>query len=326
MKSLPSSGWGEIERWKRGLVIELVKQKGAFWEAVADLRRRWNVPAQGRIPPDLVHIGNLHFPPDAPELVLDPKEKGWEERTNFSSGWRWEIVGLYNEFIPESARLSHPDQSRQWWCPFVSACVVYDPPEDKLEEYAESHQHIFLGAHDPEDPYRDDYPHLAMSRPPIVATRREEGIEWAYTAYADNLAVRVAERVAEQVRDAPDADTLNVIREALWEASREEDLYEPIEDDRKRNPTRAYIEVRPWHTERDVISAFRMIAATQERPGRGSDPKRPLRAVQCAVLHDRLGWKYKEIEAAYGWGGDQTKANPNTVYKHIKDGRRRLSE
>lgn len=318
MRSLPSSGKDRIERCRNALVIELVKKRGGFWDAVEDVRRRWSVAVQCRVPPQPDNpIGPLHFPPNAPPRVYGLDE-GWEEWTRYSYEWRREIEELYTKFIPESARLSQPDQSREWWRTFVSACVVYAPPEDGLEEYADSHRHIFLGTYDPEDTFRDDYPKHFMSAPPIVYTRRAEGIERAYETYANDLAFRVAERVAERVRKEPGADFVDAVFEVLRE---DDDLREPIEADRKENPTRAYIEVRPWHTDKDVKSARAMIAATQDESGRSTKPKRTLRAVQCAVLKDRLGWSYEEIAAAYDWN-----AGSNVVGKHITDGRRELSE
>lgn len=311
MKSLPSSGWGEIERCRRALVIELVKERGEFRDAVEDLRQRWSVAARCQIPPSSEVPGALHFPSNAPGPVHG-LEEGWQEWTRFLHEWKREIGELYKNSIPEPARLSDPMQSREWWQTFLSACVVYAPPEKKLEEYADSHRHIFVGTYDPEDFFRDDYPQHFMSRPPIVYTRRAEGVENAYRTYTENLAFRVAERI----RDKPGADIVETVLETL----RERDLDGPLEADWIENPIRAYIEVRPWQKEKDIISAFRMISAMQDRSGRSPDPERPLRAVQCAILHDRCGWKYEEIEAAYGWT-----AGSNVAGKYIKDGRRILS-
>lgn len=315
MKSLPSSGYQEIERCKFALVVALVRRRGEFWDSVEDLRQRWEIKAQRRVPPDLKvpHTGALHFPPGAPSQVHG-LEEGWEEWSIFLDGWKREVEKLYDNFVPEPARLTQTDQSRWWWSTFLSACIVYDPPDTKLEEYADSHPQILEGTYDPEDWFRDDYPKHFMSRPPIVYTRREEGIERAYRSVLDEFALRIVERLREE----PDADVAKVI----WEVRGQSDLFAPVEADRAGNPTRAFIEARPWQKEKDVISAFRMISATQDRPGRrAADPKRALRAVQCAILHDRYGWKYEEIDEKYGWA-----SGSNLAGKHIKDGRRLLSE
>jgi hypothetical protein len=316
MRSLPSSGWSEIERCKRSLVIQLVKKSGDFWQAIDDIRRRWSIEAECRIPPAAPTLppDSMHFPRNAPVRVNNPYKEGWEEWSFFLDEWKQELESLCDKAIPASARFSDSYLSRQWWGGFLSACVVYDPPDAELEGYADNHPQIFIGTYDPEDRFRDDFPKLFMSRPPIVYTRRAEDIERAYSRYAEEVAIRVAERL---LQDEPGDDAIKTVLEVLGER----DLDGPLEAERIENPTRAFIEVRPWHTEQDIISAFRMISATQDRENHGNRSRDPLRALQCAILHDRCGWTYEEIAGEYGWS-----VGSNKVGKYIKDGRTILDE
>src|SRR5688572_5045649 len=128
MRILPSSGQSRIEAKKRDLVLSLFTKRGEFWDMVSGIRARWNIQAKVGIPPH-VEVYSLHFPPEGPKYA-PPTEEGGEEWSRFAHEWDQELVNLYDQTIPEEYRLnSIPDTSRALWTIFLSACVVYDPPE-----------------------------------------------------------------------------------------------------------------------------------------------------------------------------------------------------
>jgi hypothetical protein len=87
------------------------------------------------------------------------------------------------------------------------------------------------------------------------------------------------------------------------------------------NPPRPVIDPKPWHTDKDVLNAFRIIQATHpDRPKSGRKRRDLLLDAESAILHDRYGWTYERVTDHYGWL-DYTR-----VSKYLKRGREIVSK
>lgn len=101
-----SDAWRHIERFRDGLIVQLFLRRGPFWEAVKEARRALGV---------------------TPERAVPPREYAGEPIKHND-----EAIRLYNEQIPE--------MYRRWfsfdWLGFVDMCIDFDPPGDRLDEFA----------------------------------------------------------------------------------------------------------------------------------------------------------------------------------------------
>ncbi len=133
MLSLSSSAENRINACKQSLVIALVGKKGRFWEAVCDIRQQWGIDATTNVPPPLPNSTWVHTPPGEPKYA-DVGEDGHEEWASFHYRWRQQLAELHGRFVPEDCRIGGSHISPVKWEKFLSACVLYDPPDKKLEE------------------------------------------------------------------------------------------------------------------------------------------------------------------------------------------------
>ena len=116
--TVESSAAVRIRRLKRNLVASLFLRDGPFWGAVSQIRAKWGICPQVRVPCE-----------DDPNTVMP-----WDKLPHTSLGvedqeWDDDILPLIERFVP--ARLAGP------FLEFVGACVMCDPPPEKLLEFAE---------------------------------------------------------------------------------------------------------------------------------------------------------------------------------------------
>jgi hypothetical protein len=113
-------------------------------------------------------------------------------------------------------------------------------------------------------------------------------------------------------------DLWAMVKEILFN---DRELREERDRRRRENPARVYIDVDEYTTEKDVVNAFRLIRATQPtKVAQGRRTRDRLACVQCALLHDGLGWSYERLAELHGWT-DATRAS-----KYVRDGRVILQE
>lgn len=283
MFNLPSSGEDRIANCVQSFVIALVKQSGSVWTEICDVRRRWEIDARTQVPPVMLS-SSVHTPEGAPETV-PVGEEGFEEWFEFIERWGRDLEELHDKIVPEDCHEGHIYQSRHTWRQFLSACVIYDPPDDRLEEYASRrliHQMGLRGS-----PY-------GMTAAPIRQMRDADAAENAWVTVLN----RLLDNVIRHHREKPEKDIEEHIREALRSA----DLLDSVDEYRQQNPATPFIEVQPWHREDDIRKAFRLIREAQkEGPQRGRPKRDQLQAVQCAIFADRYSWTEDEVSKHYGW-------------------------
>jgi len=244
----------------------------------------------------------VYMPPGRPENV-PLGEDGHEEWSRFIRHWSQDLGELHNEIIPEDCYYGNVLQSRHGWERFLSGCVMYDPPNTSLEEFA--NQRLVYRTGHRESAY-------AMSAAPIRWMQDSGPVEDTWIKVLNQFVDGITQRHEQE----PEKDVVELIREALSGPG----LLTPVLEHHRKNPPRPFIEVKSWHTEDDIRNAFRMISdAQQRRPQRGRPKRDELRAVQCAIFADRYGWTEEQVSDHYGW------EYYGKAGKYIREGRRILS-
>jgi hypothetical protein len=174
-KSLPSSGDYRVRQAKRHLVLDIFLRRGATWKHVRGVRERWRVEARTRMPPP------YHGSEYTPELLGPrPEEEFGEEaqqwHTTFEE-WRTALARLYKAVVPEEARDS--EYLSSGWGVFLSICVLFDPPDTRLVDFAEVYRWEYSNVHSRGG--------VAMNAPPIVWRRDSNEVEAAWIEFYEGL-------------------------------------------------------------------------------------------------------------------------------------------
>jgi hypothetical protein len=136
-------------RFKNGLVAELWTKDGPFWESVRDMRARWGIDVQPQLAPgDSLRIGDLVFPRSAPG-----RDSG--EFSDFLGRWIQDLGTIKHNNVPPQL------EDAADWNAFISACVLYDPPEESLIDFARYGDSPVVHA-----PYTGEPSNEAAKRPP----------------------------------------------------------------------------------------------------------------------------------------------------------------
>jgi len=207
------------------------------------------------------------------------------------------------------------------WENFLSACILYDPPEDRLIEfasYAEPDPTVFSGSRLPTQKNLEGLPE--MVDPPIKTL-------WDLSQAGEWYWRRVLDHIGERYLEPQGVDVDDLLETVAWDIPglREEHL-----ERYRRYSERFYIEVDEYTTREDVEKAFHAVRAI--KPQKGAKPRLDrLVALQCAILHDRHNaaipenkrrrrWTYKTLAEKFGLNG------PRAAEAHVNLGRALLEE
>ena len=270
MKRLPSSGDYRTRQAKRRLVLDIFIHRGEAWEHVRSVRERWGVEAQTRVPPAPSYLGSEHIPESFGPPPEDEFGEQGEEWSATLLEWRNDLTALYETIVPEDAR--GVSYSSSGWGIFLSACVLYEPPETQLVDFAEAFRLEGSNVH-PRGGVR-------MSNPPIVWRRDSNEVEVTWMEFYEGLLGALLEKYIH-----PQGVTTEEAMRSIREENSE--LYERWRQRLHNNESRPFIDVQHYHTREDVESAFLVLSARhQARPTTGRKKRDELTAVQCAILHD----------------------------------------
>jgi len=289
-----------MDNYRRELVIQLWKRSGPFWEAIEGMRVRWNVTTQRALPPKRRYIALL--PPTVERVNTPEKEEVYLR-------WRIELSKIAAGIVPEALHgvRSAYDKSLDDWEPFISACVLFDPPDTDLGKFAELGRPFAVDAASSSGP-------LVFSSPPI-SKMYDPDSERAIAAEAWSAAV---DPIFELYLKPMGLDM-----DEVWDQvhARHPEILRNRQQKLHSLPTRDYIQVNEYTTWDDVKEAFKAVSyARPSLPKRGRDKRDRLQCLECAILNDRHGWSYAQLAERYGWL-DHTLAS-----KYIKDGRGILKE
>ena len=126
-----------VKTHRREFVIQLYKQRGPFWEAIRDIRARWHVTADTRLPKPWPYT-NL-YPDAAPEGSRDLDDPDYSEESHkawnqFLEQWRGDINSVVDRLVPKKL---HIKTMSPGWQEFVAAYVLYQPPGTELVAFAD---------------------------------------------------------------------------------------------------------------------------------------------------------------------------------------------
>ncbi len=294
MGSLPSSGEDRVRQAKRRLVLELFRQRGLAWDRIREVRERWGIEASTQMPPP--NSGQLY----TPEFFGPPPEEQFGEQADqwyaTHEEWTADLSTLYNTIVPEEARDSkYPSASG--WEVFLSVCVLFDPPETQLEDFAEAIRWKFSNVR----PRGGD----RMSAQPIVWLRDDGRAEITMMEFYEGLLAALLEEYVHP-QGVTTKDAMGCIREERPE------IFERLRKGLRDNESRPYIDVRPYHRQEEIESAIKILVARHEtRPTTGRNKRDELTAVQCAIFYDRhnprdptdkrrLTWTYERLAKEFG--------------------------
>jgi hypothetical protein len=301
----------EIEKLKHELVLQLYCRDGPFWEAVREVRQRWDIESVTWYPPHPVESEVL-----PPGLSSQPPVSSGEEYEEWSDTYERWVRDL--EFIIERTEISPTyigDKFRPDWGSFISVCVVCQPSasgdlvEPKLLEFAN------IGGSWAESlPLKPDKDYPGG---PLTAVKAP---------------VRVMSDPAEEVRI--ETRCHNAVLQGVWELylkplglsldsvlAEVHKAYPEIEQERSegvsknKNTQNYWIKVENDVRIKDITHYAQMIAESQEVcPGKDGPRVSRLECVECAVLARHHSWTQEQLAKRYHW------LNESQLNKRIEDG------
>lgn len=347
-----------LARFRDALTIDLVRRAGPFWTAIEAVRERWRVepavavptlsaasrygqirlflpgthPDPSRLAQELGVWDSDRFPLDGiPGEILQVVSEAAdpvELLTHPVALWYLDLKRLHDAVIPERARSPIAPFREAAWVPFLSACVLFAPPRDRLREFAHGWvPQLFAKAVQDApvsaaavEPLTDG---PLMLNGPIVTLEDAEAVQsaeqWLYFAFYDFLREYLG-----QTRDL-DLDAVveeaAVVRREAWDALHDAyfDRLSAALLDRHR-----YISVDAATTREDVLAAFAVLKAGFPPPAPGRPTREPLTCVQVAIWRDELDLAHREIAGRLGWkigASGENKAWSERIRQHAKDGR-----
>ena len=187
---LPSSAEGRLRRIRRELVLQLYMRRGPLWEAVREVRERREIATEVRLPPN--EVRGLLLPAGAPDFG------DRSDYVKYAVEWGKEMSAVKERALPADDRdttgcFEHElDRS---WENFLSACVLYDPPEAQLIEfasYAKPESTVFSGGRFPTPGNLEGLPE--MVDPPIKTLwDLSQAGEWYWRRVLDHIGERYLE-------------------------------------------------------------------------------------------------------------------------------------
>lgn len=308
--SLSSSAERDIRKIKAELVLSLFTKHGSFWESVKELRELWGITPSIQVPPSKGEPIEPGVPacippsPWVPRDILGRYEEHSEEWAECLLGRSVDIHKLQKQTLPEKY---HEKGAPGDWDRFLSGCVLYEPPETKLTEFAafsDPEPQAFYGTRDPDDFLAGELPR--MLAPPIKTLRElRQSEDWVW-----DCAMFVLGEQLKSLSLDPHILLAYLEREAP-------DLVERYRQQTEQDEARYYIEVDEHTTTQDVANALQMIGEIIGEDSGGAPHQDLLIAVQCAILHlrhnerdpedqRRRRWSYEQLAAEYKLGSEDT--------------------
>jgi hypothetical protein len=313
---LPSSALRRLRRLRHELVLQLYLRRDPLWDAIRDVRDRWHISAEVHLPRRV--RGRL-----SPEKTPNHEDQGYAKH---AVRWQEEMSAIWAKVDPEPRppTWDYSDYLLQAsWEDFLSACVLYDPPEDQLVEFASYRAletTVLTGGRLATKANLEGLPE--MVDPPVRSL-------FALSKVGDWYWHRVLRYIGELDLELQGVDVDALIEDALsYIPGLEAEYIEKAE----RYSKRYYIGVDDYTSLEDVKRAFHMIREVQ--PHKDTNRSRdPLVAVQCAILYDRHNqqlkdkrqrrWTYAKLGEEFGLSSARVASDYVALGREILSGRDR---
>lgn len=222
---------------RRRLTLDLYTRYGDFWELIEALRAEYAVSPIVGIPPEpdfhaesvglmsrLVMPERFHMPPETPDHApynLPPElvtsELRQAHRWGRVAGFLGRLEVVWRECIPEDIRSGTNVAGHLSWAPFLSACVMFDPPPDRLLEFADHDDHFAAAL--PKSTFWQEPDDVAAARVALKelfrsgdADRYSEAIE----LFRQSFRPSTLAPNPPQSRGRPPVDDLEAVQCAIW--------------------------------------------------------------------------------------------------------------
>ena len=366
---LSSAAASRIEETKRKLVVELFLRRGPFWDMVCHLRHKHGIDPRVGLPDDetatpLLPEGRPQYRQTSPVVRHPERQEQIEQQDRsayeFEQAWLRDLDRIVREAVSRELRKSYDGSTSLvglavggwrltneygFWQKFVSICVLYDPPETSLVEFADIVQ---------ARPYRisttddSDSKTIAMQTPPVAALADPTDERALVMAQV----ILILDEMNERYIQPLGLDIHDMWRDVLQSSPH---IARQIWQKEELLQKRLYIEVDESTTDQDVRAAHRLIRAKQKRerwlvplaadadtrqaildarrslPPRVKSTRDPLISLQCAILHDHHNqidpadkrirrWSYKRLAEHFGL------RSTRAAREHVTTGRKLLKK
>lgn len=310
-KALQSSAERRIRALRRQLTLDLFLHSGRCWESVSEFRssRGLEVMVGAPLDPQVEQFVNA--------VSIETQSSDWIDEPSRSA---------YDTLIPHdcqsSLNLANP------WIVFLHKLFLFDPPADRLLEYAAGPLSALTARPTPVNSltatkkgHGGDSP-PAMVAPPVALTLDPQHVLDTVTYYTSAFLAELHNRLSPAGVDV--WKTANEIRSDIPELDPQFWV-----DQAYRLGGHMCIVVRAGTTEEDVRGAFRLMRRG-EGTGKAGAPRRDaLTCVQCAIWYDEFGWSHERIGKHFGWAIQKppgAKRRCETAREHIAEGRTILGQ
>ena len=239
-KILSSSGERRIRRAKHSIVLDVFLTRGPTWKHIREMRERWGIEAQSQMPPP---YQGFEYVPES--LQSRPEEEFGEEAERWHATfdeWRNDLAALYEAVIPDEARGS--GYMTFGWSVFLSMCVLFDPPETQLAEFAE--RFGWAGSNVIPRGGR------TMNAPPIVWRKEHNELEATWMEFYEGLLGALLEKYVHP-QGVTTEEAIRAIR------GENPEIFKRWRERLHRNESRPFIDVQPYHKSEDVDAARQVL-------------------------------------------------------------------
>jgi hypothetical protein len=306
---------------KRNLVAQLLARRGDFWEAIKDVRVRWQLgPVPTQLPPD---SEDILYPRETPARQLPrfpafilplnhPKANivspdNQNQRTawlNLIGSWESDLCDLLLHTVPSPEAKSppytgtlSPPKRLLPWLRFAAACALYDPPPEKAPTFAAYGRLPLL----PDEETQDE---------PIASVLTDRELREGETELMVQIAIdyEISEKVWELRSKLGELDFQGAIGTVRSRYQRELEAMQDLlkghwyEREVEFDSPLYYVPFDPVEdTRKDFARAVNVI---QEKEGlaqkAGRKPQDDLLPVMCAVLLEKPGWSPELLASQLG--------------------------
>lgn len=280
-----------VKELKRDFVLQLYLGTGPFWENIRRARVVQGIQAEMKLPP----------PQLSPPSSASDSQK--------LQSWRSSVRGAWEPVVPQAYREATD------WDSFVAACILYDPPEPWLEEFAQYGKSALIGPTPPGVKQKVDK----------STHRMEPAIEWidseGHRAEAiEEFYQSLITELGRQFFEPRGYDVWQVVSD-IYSGT---DLLKTLRTRMTKIETHPYITVGKDTSDEDIQWAARVIRSMRDKNRGGRPARDKLIAIKCAALYHehnhrdpndgrRKRWTYERLAREI-----ILEANPDKRAKHPK--------